>query len=592
MAAAVSPNAPGGPSPALDTFAPRLYPDIVRDLLTTLTGGTVRESLIVPTGDATLPLALLAQRPVRRVSHLEGLVAVGKGPTATEIRYVFTSADFELISSSGDPANLDRIQFRPKGRRPVPGSTLIVNYYPVQTRPVPLTDLNVGSVTRTLLETVGVELALTYQQLQRVYRSAFVGTAEGDSLDKVVALVGVGRLPANQPVVSLRFTRRDDVAGRLAIPAGTAVSDDKGNRYLTTVELVLEAGESAREVLASGDSPDTKVVDAGALTRMEVAIAGVSTVTNPQPSRALASAETDDDLRRRAAGAFHGVVRGTADALTFAVRSVQGVKDVTMTEAPNGVPGEVRLDVAYGDPSPAVKTEVARVIEEFRPAGVRVLTSDAPRLQVGVTVALTLAGPLGRGTDLSKLQAGIEQRLADHLSSIPPGGSVRRSRLSAIVLSDPEIADVAVTLAPAGGTPGPELSLPAGSVIDVVRPFTFPTPTIEGAAGGATSSTVSVVLPIHLVAGVTVTEATAAINAAVQSHLAGRGPAAPLSFDGLAAAIRDDTRFALVRSDASVTVEGSGRFLQLTDGVGSYAPAVGETLAMGNVGVDPREGGV
>jgi hypothetical protein len=98
-------------------------------------------------------------------------------------------------------------------------------------------------------------------------------------------------------------------------------------------------------------------------------------------------------------------------------------------------------------------------------------------------------------------------------------------------------------------------------------------------------------LPVHLAPGVTAAQVNAAIKTAVDAHLATRGPAAPLTLDGLAAGIRDDTRFALVRSDASVSVEGGGRFLQLTDRVGSYAPAPGETLVAGEVSVDVREGG-
>ena len=39
------------------------------------------------------------------------------------------------------------------------------------------------------------------------------------------------------------------------------------------------------------------------------------------------------------------MARGTPNALRFGIRSVPGVKDVTITEFPNGVPGELRLDV-------------------------------------------------------------------------------------------------------------------------------------------------------------------------------------------------------------------------------------------------------
>jgi hypothetical protein len=60
--------------------------------------------------------------------------------------------------------------------------------------------------------------------------------------------------------------------------------------------------------------------------------------------------------------------------------------------------------------------------------------------------------------------------------------------------------------------------------------------------------------------------------------------------DGLAAAIRDDSRFGLARGEVVVTVEGGGRFLQLTDGVGSYTPASNELLQKGEITVEPREG--
>ena len=77
---------------------------------------------------------------------------------------------------------------------------MIVNYYPIQTPPVPLTDLNVGSVTRTMLETIAREMAMVYLDLDFVYKSAFIDSAEGGSLDRVVALVGVS---ASRPATRL-----------------------------------------------------------------------------------------------------------------------------------------------------------------------------------------------------------------------------------------------------------------------------------------------------------------------------------------------------------------------------------------------------
>lgn len=576
------------------TYTPRVYEEIVRDLLTTLSGGTVRESLTVPVGEGTIVLPKLRDRPVRRVSHLQGVIQVGVGANTQEIPYKFTATDFELIATDGNKANKDAIRFREEGRRPVPGSTLTVNYYPVQTDPVPLTDLNVGSVARTLLETCGRELALSYLQLEHVYKSAFLESAEGSSLDKVVALVGVNRLPAGHPIVKVTFSRREGVPGQITIPVETPLTDGAGNRYLTLDTLTLEPYDTSREVLAGGKTAGTKLVDPGTLNRLEVSIAGISQVTNAQPARRLSTPETDDELRRRSRNALHGVVRGTVDALKFGLLSIQEVKNVTITEFPNGVPGELKIEVAYGDNSPAVKQLVARRIEELRPAGIRVISSEATRKRVNVRVELTLTGAGFPPATVTEMTSGVEGAIADYLTKLPPGGQARRSKLSTLALKDSRVEDAKVVLLPQGESEMEELTLATGEIFDVVRPFSFPSPQYADQPGVSPASTaiVSVILPIHLISGVTQIEATEAITLALESHLRTRQPDAPLNVDGLAAAIRDDTRFVLIRSDAIATIEKGGQFQQLTDGVGSYVPAQNETLQKGTVNLDVREGGV
>ena len=478
------------------SYTPRSYEDIVRDMLTTLTGGTVRESLTVPTGDLPVIPAKLRNRPVRRISSLEGSTTVGVGAKAKEIPYRFTGADFELISSSGDTADLDSIRFRENGHRPVPGSALVVNYYPIQTDPVPLTDLNVGSVIRTVVETVARELAVEYQHLGEIYKSAFLATAENDSLDKVVELVGVSRLPSGHPVARLRFTRQSGATGNITVPEGTAVTDDKANRYLTLSEITMEPNESTREVLAGGETPGTAEVDEGALNRLEVMIAGISSVVNIQAARQLSAPETDADLRRRARGALHGVVRGTLDALRFGLLSIPGVKDVVIKEAPNGVAGEIAIQVAYTDQSTEPRQKVAAAIEELRPAGIRVIGGEAATLKVNVECDLTLTGSSLSGLELNSLTTALEDSLFAYLSKVPPGAPVRRAKLVQLAMSDDRVEDAKVLLTPQGQEPVEELTLDSGVALDVQRPFNFPPPAFaQTAAAAATTATVTATLP-------------------------------------------------------------------------------------------------
>ena len=568
------------------TYAPRQYDEVVRDLLTTLTGGTVAESFVMPPGDTPI---LLNRRPVRRVSHLQGLVAASAAPDAPEVRYRFTPADFELISVSGDERDKEAIRFRDDGRRPIPGTSVTVNYYPLQTDPLPLTDLNVGSVVRTLTETIARELAMVYLDLESVYKSAYIETAESGSLDRVVALVGITRLVPGHPVVRVRFTRRANAAGRISIPVGTPVTTLAGDRYLTSEPLTLEPGEIARDVGAVGEAAATAVVDAGQLTILEVVIAGISDVTNPQPARRLSAPETDEELRRRARAALSGVVRGTNDALKFGVMSIPGVKDAVITEFPNGVAGELRLEVAYDDDSSDVRAEVQRRIDEIRPAGIRVVSTDAARVQVDVEVALVLAGTGLPSAELTALQASVEQSLRNHLRGIAPGGKVRRAQLTTLILSDPRVVDATVTLVPVGQSGVQELQLNSGEILEPRTVGFLPAATEQASTVSATSQ-VSAVIPIKLLAGVTLADATSAIDLAFTTYVAARKQSQPLTVDGMLAAIRDDTRFAAIRAEVVVTVESGSTFMQLTDGVGSYVPALNETLQKGTLDVQPREG--
>jgi hypothetical protein len=306
----------------------------------------------------------------------------------------------------------------------------------------------------------------------------------------------------------------------------------------------------------------------------------------------LSQAETDDELRRRARSAFHGVVRGTLDALKFHLMSLEEVKDVSITEEPNGVPGEVKIDVAYFQETPEAQARVAERIRQVKPAGIRVITGAAARRRVGVRVQLTLAGTGLSGSDLASLKAALQEKLVAALNATPPGGSVRRARLVALVMEDARIVDARVFLTPEGGAEAEEMTLAAGEVISVNTPIQFTEPQTELAITTTVDVQVTAVLPIHLTPGTTQAQATDAITNAFNSHLTTRASDAPLTLDGVAAAIRDDSRYALVRSDAIITVESGERFFQLTDGVGSYAPAPNERLRNQSLNVEVREGGV
>src|SRR2546427_12387387 len=75
------------------------------------------------------------------------------------------------------------------------------------------------------MEAVCKEQALSYAKLNLAYDSAFLETATGSSLDRVVALLGYQRFRAGRPIGTVTFTRRAGSIGNITIPAGTPITD-------------------------------------------------------------------------------------------------------------------------------------------------------------------------------------------------------------------------------------------------------------------------------------------------------------------------------------------------------------------------------
>ena len=572
------------------SYVPRSYEEVVRDMLTVLTQGTVSERLDAPAADELLVPTKLTNRPVRRISHLEGFID-GSEPDEL-IPYRFTDADYELTSSTGNENELDSILFREGGRRPALNTEVVVNYYPIDTNPVPITDLNVGSVSRTLIETFARELAVGYLHLEHIYKSAFLDTAEGSSLDNVVALVGVNRIRPGRPAARLQFTRQNGTTGQITIPANTAVTDADGNRYLLQRALTLEPGESMREAEVRGESPGTTLVEANTLNRLETLIAGIGSVNNRDAAYQFTVPETDDALRRRARVALQGTVRGTLSALEEGLRAIEGVKDVSVIEAPNGVPGEIKIDVAFSGEESTVMPIVQRRVRELRPAGIRVLSiGETSKREVLVQVSLVLTGSGVEDAALASLLADAEQRLDAYLTSLPAGKAqpktvVRRAKMVSALLTDDRIADATVILVPALGEPVEELTLAEGEVLEITGYEFLDTLAEDAPEAEAGTATVHSEIPILPEPGTTFQEAQAAIELAFAGYLETRSPESVLDVDSLRTSLRDDSRYTIDAPNATLTIENAaGAFQQLYLNEGAYTPTAGERFVSGVLNV-------
>jgi uncharacterized phage protein gp47/JayE len=384
------------------TYVAEPYLYVADQVLTALTGGVARETHRFFAGAN----AFSFERGAAQVL-VDSVRVIGQ---ANEAFFAFLAGvDFAVggdgmlvfLASAADP------------RTPANGATwpdeaseFFVSYYHTASAQAPLTDRNVGSLTRTLGEAFARELAVLRSQLELVYRSAFVDTAQGPSLDMVVALLGLTRKSGQFGSGTVRFFRDVPAPADVFIPAGTKVSTAlaptggagseakaattarpaAGGRagakarpvsFVTTADRTLRRGQIATEApVRAVERGASGAVEARTITVVNQTVLGISGVMNDAPTVFGGAGESDEELRRRAKTVAERAGRATPRAIVNALTDLGTIKanDVNITEDLLMTPGVVSVSVAL-DPTPELAVEVHDAILATRAAGIRVVSN-------------------------------------------------------------------------------------------------------------------------------------------------------------------------------------------------------------------------
>ena len=429
----------------------RSYLEIVDDLLTAVVGGVVNEPIPF---DIKLNFYTLAQ-PAQSVRSVKGILPVTDKAFVPDTLYSFLpNIDFIF-----DPVQ-NGIAWQ--GKTPADGSTFYVDYA-LQNSTSPLTDINVGSVTRTLCEAIGREVSTVYQEVQLAYLSGFIDTATGKSLDNVVSILGITRKTSEFATGLATFFRDPTVpTGSITIPLGTTVTTTKGDVIFETYEeRTLQQGQARADVPIRADQGfggDKGVVAAATITVITQAITGINRVTNFDPTTHAANDESDDDLRLRAKAAL----RALGKATVAAIEKVIAEDDAKLQQFydPNDLSGQATHP---GTATILVNTDAGRFaslqadINDTRAAGV-LTTVVAPLVFLTLRInAKITAGITGSGQD--KIKTDITTALQAYTDGLQAGDPAVGSDLLAAITGVKDVAGAVVreafTWRADVGSPGP-----------------------------------------------------------------------------------------------------------------------------------------
>jgi hypothetical protein len=398
----------------------RPYQEIVDDILTAVVGGVVNEPIIFDVKSVLYPLA----EPAQAIRAITGLIDSEDQPGG--VRHTFQNEiDFQFSPEK------NAVVWQDGGLKPSDESNFYVDYFRPTSRS-PLSDINVGSVTRTLSEAIGREIATVYQQINLAYKSGFIDLAEGKSLDFVVAILGITRKTKEFAVGLVTFFRAAGNDGNITIAQGTQLSTAKGEVIFEATEpRTLQPGQARIDVpVRAGEKfkGDVGKVDAGKITTILQVIAGIERVNNFDPTFLAAEDESDEELRLRAKAALRGISKGTIAALKNAAAenraTVLEISDPHLPPAKPLSPGKVSMLI---DTEAGRFPSIVAALHDVRAAGIQLTVTArfvfvTPKVIAPITPGLT-------GEGKTKIASEIIVALQTYLEGLGKGAPAEGSKM-------------------------------------------------------------------------------------------------------------------------------------------------------------------
>lgn len=296
-----------------------------------------------------------------------------------------------------------------------------------------ITDFNIGSVSRSILEANAAVLEEYYQDFYSGLSRA-IPTA-------IYIGFGFDLLPAIAASGLVRFTRSGSTAAPLTIPAGTRLVSTTGVYYVTSASATMATGHATVDVAVTAETAGV-LGNADPLMLSIVSAGGVLSATNPSSMSGGADIETDDQRADR----FQAWIK-TLSNCTLAVLEYQA-KVPALYNATTGVVseraqyasaentvGHVNLWVHNGSYGASAELLAAiqlhidgyrdpvtdEWVNGYKPAGMRVDVRTPAHVALDVSLELSKSASSSVATVTSGVRGAIERLLL----GIKPGEQMR-----------------------------------------------------------------------------------------------------------------------------------------------------------------------
>jgi uncharacterized phage protein gp47/JayE len=265
------------------------YTEIVGSILDHMIKGITKEKITFNKSKSRYEFECRPEfRPIKEIFQVDGFLKA-------QPHKFDRSSDFVLKDDALEWTNKDSVL-------PDDKSVFEVTYS--FTNQTALSDINVGSVLRTLVESVSREIEFLYEEMEGVYDSAFIDTAKADALDLVVSILGIKRKEPTRAMGEVTFIRdtppaettnsdvilydgRDvyDLKVKPIIKISSVTGDKDGKRYAFVKDKDYQLESDSIKWLQEGEKPDLKKEFTVEYTSFQLITVAKGTVVSTLPQR-------------------------------------------------------------------------------------------------------------------------------------------------------------------------------------------------------------------------------------------------------------------------------------------------------------------
>lgn len=329
-----------------------------------------------------------------------------------------------------------------------------------------LTDFNIGSKNRTLIEATAREIEQFYQQLLKgFYEAVPVAIYKSFSFGRLSASCASGYVTFTKTAAAMDNT--------IVVPEGSSLRiPNTENYYTLAASVTINSGVASSEGFVTAIIPGTSGNAASnSITQLVNEIEGIESLTNRNAFTNASDDETDSERKVRFQKYVKSLARATTDSLSYGaksstIRDANGLVTERVTNAltheqyhdVDGEPGYVDVYIWNGvsGASASLINETKKVLEGYydsdgnrvpgwKGAGILLNVYAVTADPVNITADITCEN----GYSLADIESNITDAIDQYFSSLDIANTMVRAKLIDIIMGVTGVYDVSVT-APAG----------------------------------------------------------------------------------------------------------------------------------------------